>query len=261
MIINLLEGIDNVAEEHFSKALIKNKTENIAWYPSSGNDFRLLSETSRTSTEPNLFVYTDYNINLVKLTKGEIFNDGKSYVTVSDIHELKFKRKIKFSVSSDFVDFPDDAPEEPKIFFLDVTVESSLGIVKKPVIYFFMENINFLIEVLLKYKIEISHFVKVREGCGFGGNKKSISLVYPFLGILRAKHILVDDSVRIDNELVCSISKQLQINPVRYVLKNTSKRNIYDWSGLRVKVFDVIIQNELMSEMDLNEIVKNIVSY
>jgi len=85
--------------------------------------------------------------------------------------------------------------------------------------------------------------------------------VYPFLGILRAKHILVDDSVRIDNELVCSISKQLQINPVRYVLKNTSKRNIYDWSGLRVKVFDVIIQNELMSEMDLNEIVKNIVSY
>ena len=46
----------------------------------------------------------------------------------------------------------------------------------------------------IKNKIKISHFVKVREGCGFGGNKKSISIAYAFLSNFKTKYLLVEEN-------------------------------------------------------------------
>ncbi|MBE7634092.1 DUF7663 domain-containing protein [Tenacibaculum finnmarkense] len=80
-------------------------------------------------------------------------------------------------------------PEEPNIAWYPISNKQTI---KKPVLYVVMENINFLDEILLKEQLPISHFIKVREGCGFGGNRKSISIVYAFLADLKTKYLLVD---------------------------------------------------------------------
>ena len=231
---------------------------NIAWYPSAGLDFRDLIEVNRTKNEPDIFFHTDYSSNSVKLKCGLVFNDERTKVFICRITELEFRKKINYLVSPEYVDIPEDPNPVPKIYLLDVKVESDFGELNKPVIYFFMENINFLDEILLKNKINLSHFIKVREGCGYGGNKKSISITYAFLGELKVKHILVDEKEDTDKELIKSISRKHDLQPRKYELKNISqRRDILDWSGNRVKVLDVVLtDNEKMSEEDLNKVIE-----
>lgn len=237
---------------------------NIAWYPSAGLDFRDLMEVNRTQIEPDIFFHTDYSSNWVKFERGEVFNDQWTNVYIKGITELKFIKKINYRINPDFVDFPEHAYSRPKIFLLDVQIQSGFyGQINKPVIYFFMENINFLDEVLLKNNIKLSHFIKVREGCGMGGNRKSISLAYAFLGELKVKHILVDNQEHTDKELINTISRKHNLNPIKYELKNPSQmRYITDWSGFRVKVHDVKLMpaNSLSSE-DLDAILDKIRRY
>jgi hypothetical protein len=233
---------------------------NIAWYPSAGLDFRDLIEVNRTKIEPDIFFHTDYNTDWVRLKCGELFNDDRTSVLIERITELKFRRPIHYSVNTAYIDFPDDASPTPKIYLLDVKVESSKGQVNKPVLYFFMENINFLDEVLLRKKIKLSHFIKVREGCGLGGNRKSISITYAFLGELLVQHILVDHEEDTDKELIASLLDKHQIKPKKYELKNAAqKRNISNWSDFNVKVFDVqMCSGEVLSNDDLNQILQKI---
>lgn len=236
---------------------------NIAWYPSAGLDFRDLIEVNRTKIDPDIFVHTDYSDTGVKLKCGLVFNDERTKVFINRITKLKFRQEVDYLVNPDYVVFPEDANPFPKIYLLDVKVETGFGEIKKPVLYFFMENINFLDEILLKNKINLSHFIKVREGCGFGGNKKSISIAYAFLGELKVKHILVDKEEHTDKELVNSISSKHNLQPIKYELRNVSqRRNIVNWSGFRVKVLDVIFSpNDALSDDDLDRILNKIRSY
>jgi hypothetical protein len=264
MIKSLLKTVseqdENILEE--LQHQIGNKPY-IAWYPSAGNDFRDLIEVNRTNIDPDIFFHTDYSSNWVKLQCGLVFNDERTKVFIDRITELKFKKKINYIVNQDYVDFPEDANPTPKIYLLDLTVESAFGVIRKPVIYFFMENINFLDEVLLKNKISLSHFIKVREGCGMGGNRKSISIAYAFLGELKVKHILVDNEEHTDRSLINSINIRHNIQPIKFELRNPAqRRNISDWSGLCVKVLDVILLPEdKLSNEDFEKILIKIKSY
>lgn len=236
---------------------------NIAWYPSAGLDFRDLIEVNRTQIEPDIFFHTDYNSSWVKIECGLVFNDDRTKVFIDRVTELKFKKKVNYIINHDYIDFPNDANPFPKIYLLDVIIESGFGEIRKPVVYFYMENINFLDEFLLKFKIKLSHFIKVREGCGLGGNRKSISIAYAFLGELKVKHILVDNEEHTDKELIKYISHKHDIIPIKYELKNPfQRRNIADWSGFSVKVLDVKLMTEnSLSNDDLNEILKEIRRY
>jgi len=236
---------------------------NITWYPSAGDDFRDLIEINRTKIDPDIFFHTDYNSNWVKLQCGLVFNDERTKVFIDRVTELKFRKKINYVVNHDYVDFPEQANSTPKIYLLDLIVESGFGVIRKPVVYFFMENINFLDEILLKYKINLSHFIKVREGCAWGGNRKSISLAYAFLGELQVKYLLIDNEEHTDREIINTISQKHNINPKKYELKNASqRRNISSWSGLSVKVLDVILSPEdKLSNEDFEKILIKIKSY
>jgi hypothetical protein len=238
-------------------------TPNIAWYPSAGLDFRDLIEVNRTIIEPDIFFHTDYSSNWVELKCGLVFNDERTKVFIDRITELKFKKKVNYIVNPNYVDFPEDANSLPKIYLLDLIVVSDFGKIKKPVLYFFMENINFLDEILLKYKINLSHFIKVREGCGLGGNRKSISIAYAFLGELKVKHILIDNEEHTDKELINSITHKHNIRPIKFDLRNPSQRGIIsDWSGYRVKVLDVTLTPEApLSNEDLDRILIKIRGY
>lgn len=259
MIKSFLKGADKNSNKIFNELISKiGYSKNIAWYPSSGYDFRDLIEVNRTSIEPDIFFHTDYNNKWVDLNCGEVFNDGSTRITINTINELKFRKKVGYFVNPKFVDFPDDAHLIPKIYLLNVKIECGFGKIIKPVIYFFMENINFLEEVLLKNKINISHFIKIREGCGFGGNRKSISIVYAFLGLLNVKYLIIDNQESIDKQLIFEISKKQNLQLKKFKLKNISqRRNISDWSGFSAKVLEVIsINDDFLNENDLDEILK-----
>jgi hypothetical protein len=262
MIKSLLDTVhekDKIILEQLHSKIGENP--NIAWYPSAGDDFRdVIEAVTRTRIKADLFFHTDYNKEHVKLRIGVVFKDNYTVVIIKNITELKFRENVNYFVNPDYVVSPDDSYNRPKIYLLDVEIECGHGIINKPVIYFFMENINFLKEVLLKFKLNLSHFIKVKEGCGYGGCKKSISVIYYFLGDLNVKHIFVDDRVFVDDQIIKEIQSQYKLKPVKYYFSNSRvKRAIADWSGFTIKILDVIIStDETLSDDDFNAILKTL---
>jgi len=96
-----------------------------------------------------------------------------------------------------------------------------------------------------------------------GGNRKSISIAYAFLGELKVKHILVDNEEHTDRSLINSINIRHNIQPIKFELRNPSqRRDISDWSGFSVKVLDVILSPEdKLSNEDFEKILIKIKSY
>jgi hypothetical protein len=214
-IITTKKSIEQHKLEEFWKSCNNPSQPRILWYPSAGNDYRDILEmtTERASKHninilPEVFIHTDYTTNekFVNLNCGIIHKDSRTLVKLSDKTELtiskEWRDKIKYEVCRDFVG-SSEIHSEPTIFLLDMVIESrQLGTVTKPVLYFKFENINFFREVVLKQKLNITHFVKVREGCGFGGNRKSITFIYAFLGLIKTQYLLVDNEVHFaDNEV------------------------------------------------------------
>ncbi len=251
-IFNILKGVDKLSDSELRK--IENKTNNIAWYPSAGLDFRDLLELSNPIYKelPDLFIHTDYKpywslenpvFETFKIGKVNNQFDNNFDYFIDDVFELELTELINYSVDTNYVDFPNDAPRLPKIFLLYVSVNHDGYTISKPVLYFVFENINFLEEILLKQRIKISHFVKVREGCGFGGNRKSISIVYAFIAKLGIKYLFIDNEENTDLELVNRIK-------IRHRVENCSCElefiiSINNWSGFTVNIFEVVNYNNL----------------
>lgn len=105
-------------------------------------------------------------------------------------------------------------------------------------IFFLFENINFLDQVLLQHKIRISHFVKVREGTGFGGCGKSLLFIYAFLSVLGIKYLLVDNQPY-DDDIPNVIRPHLKGNPQLKMVDQVTKLYQLGWSGYKVTVLSV----------------------
>jgi hypothetical protein len=253
-IFNILKGVDTRSDNELKK--IQNKTNNIAWYPSAGLDFRDLLELSNPIYKelPDLFIHTDYkpdwsieNPVFETFNLGPINNefDNNFDFIIDDVFELELTELIRYSVNANYVDFPNDAPRLPKVFLLYVSVNHDGNTISKPVLYFVFENINFLDEILLKFKIKITHFVKVREGCGFGGNRKSISIGYAFIAKLGVKYLFIDNEEHTDFELVNRIKRRHRVENCSCELNYIN--SIDSWSGFSVNVFEVVNDNNLNS--------------
>jgi hypothetical protein len=258
-IFSILKGVDTLSDNELRK--IENKTKKIAWYPSAGLDFRDLLELSNPiyTETTDLFIHTDYkpdwslhNDRFANFNIGQVQNEFNIDVDaiINDVFELELTQPINYSVNENYVDFPDDAPNTAKVFLLNVKVSHAGNTVSKPVLYFVFENINFLEEILLKYRIKISHFVKVREGCGFGGNRKSISIVYAFIAKLGIKYLFIDNEEHTDFELVNRIKRRYRVENCSCELNYIN--SIDNWSGNNVNVFEV------ESDNNLNAILKQI---
>lgn len=230
-----------------------------AWYPNCGLDFRDLIELNTTREGgytrgdfPGLYIHTDYKPNWSRdadpfqpFSLSRVQYDGPesdAYQTViQEIYEMTFSEfiDVDYQVSPDFVDFPDHALPSPKIFLLWVIVTSStLSLRRIPVLYFVMESINFLDEVLLKHQISVTHMVKVREGCGFGGNRKSITLAYAFARVLGFRHLFIDTEAHTDYSLTDQIATKHGIVPTCYDIDHIVI--LQEWSGYQVNLFNVI---------------------
>ena len=164
-------------------------------------------EVDRTGIDPDIFFHTDYDAKNVSLKRGVIFEDVNTRIEIHHITELEFRIPPVYLVSPEFVDFPENANVSPKVFLLDVEINYQRGPLRKHVLYFFMENINFLDEVLLRNRIELSHLIKVREGMTWVGNRESITSVYAFLGNLNVKYLLIDNRADPDKSLIENLSR------------------------------------------------------
>jgi hypothetical protein len=221
---------------------------NLLWYPSAGKDFRDIIEFSPARLKdrydpynievPDIYLHTDYNAHSVELNPGIIYQDAHTCVTINQVHKLEVTRNIAYDNHSPYADRPYLLPIEPQAFLLMVTNKSdSYGSVVRPVIYFYFENINFLKEVLLRHQIKVSHFVKVVEGCSFGGNRKSVSVAYPFLSELGTKYLMIDDEIHYDVKLALEIQKELNIQPMAYRLSKLNKEKMPRWNHVDVNLF------------------------
>ena len=278
----LLEGNSEESQARLDE-LFRSTGDNprTLWYPSAGNDYRDILELTHIKnpenirgkiniatdygiTElPDFFIHTDYSTQWVTLRTGEIFNDGRTVVTIEHLYELKFRDglHINYYVNPDFVDFPEDAPKSPKIYLLDVKINSNkLGEVKKPVFYFLFENINFLQEVLLKNRINISHIVKVREGCGFGGNEKCISVAYAFLSVLNTEYLIIDNETHFDFHLFEEMAKNLNLKLKDYELKGLNPicqiTTPIKWSDFHVNILKVTIKEGRLTRERMEKILE-----
>ena len=262
----------------------------ISWYPSAGNDYRDILELTDVEVDetirgriniakdygitdkPVLFIHTDYSKKMVEIKKGKIFDDNRTKVIVEEIYKLSINDSdVNYFVNPEFVSFPQDAPKKPEIYLLDLEITSNkLGTIKKPLIYFLFENINFLQEVLLKHRINISHIVKVREGCGFGGNKKSITLAFAFFSVLNTKYLITDYEVHFypweDAELIEEIAensclnlktdlKDYELEELRPIRQIT---NPIIWSDRHVKIYKVTNKEKPLTLSRIKEILKPI---
>ena len=288
-ISELLKGKNKESQKQLDKLFCSiGDDPRILWYPSAGDDYRDISELSNANIDrnnirgriniatdyeitelPDIFVHTDYFKRWAKLRQGEIFNDDntgkddKTRVTIENLYELQFNNglNINYNVNEDFVVFPEEAPKSPEIYLLDVRINSdTLGEIRKPVFYFLFENINFLEEVLLRNRINISHIVKVREGCAMGGNKKSITVAYAFLSVLNTKYLIIDNHVEdFDFDLFMELKRELKrigIPVMDYKLEELEPRPRIHWSGKEVRIFKVIGRGERLTRDRIEEILK-----
>lgn len=216
------------------------------WYPSAGNDYRDLLYLSEPSAQnlgidqiPVVHLHTDYDSTYVRLDQDVVYRDERTCITIKARHRLELNHPVRYEVSPEFAVFTENAHPRPVIWLLDVEVRSaSLGTYRKPVIWFFFENINFLSELLLAFGVKISHVVKVMEGFGLGGNRRCISVMYPFFKRLGVKYALLDDEVHFHKRLFSGLARRHR-HPEhpRFMLRERAK--IADWSGFSVKVFAV----------------------
>lgn len=255
MLKNLLQGKNPRAQSRLDELFETiGKNPRLAWYPSACNDYRDLLELTPERAKlhgiqelPDLFIHSDYYVRSLH-QHGIAHSDENTTVRIEDHFEIQLTQKIRYHVSPRFAGYPEAAPREPTIYLLDVAIRSDvLGEVRKPVLYFLFENINFLDEFVLRNNIPITFFVKVRDGfsCG-GGNRKSTSLVYAFLSALKTKYLLVDTAEQTDFELINELKTKHNLQPADYDLLKT---DTFRWSGYDVSAYSVTYaEGELTDE-------------
>jgi hypothetical protein len=193
--INYLSGINSNSE--------------ILWYPSAGNDFRDVFYFKRTSTEeimglnisePEYYIHTDYNKSILDSESDILFEDDITKVTILEKQPFQLL-DLHYFVDKDYISAdPSTLYRNANGLILHLRFETdNMEPFTRKVIYLFYENINFFTTFVLLFNLNISHFYKLREGCGFGGGRQSISFVYNFLGLMKTKYLLVDHEVHYDD--------------------------------------------------------------
>lgn len=243
---DLLEGCNAPAQTALEGVFsaLPGGEERISWYPSCGSDYRDLLEMLSPERQrlhgmaeaPNLFVHTDYHPRFVRLKPGVVRHDGRTTVEVLELHDVRIRDGIDFSyeVSAENARFPEDAFTRPVIALARVRVTSNvLGVVEGWLFFFYFENHNFLEEIVLRHGLRITHFVKVREGLGFGGNRKSISLFYALLGHVGVRYLLVDSQVQFDQATHDRLVERFGIEHPAFRLEQTGPEIRWSEFGVR----------------------------
>lgn len=233
--------------------------EKILWYPSAGKDYRDVLEVTASRLHqhgieeaPNIICHTDYFSEWLGLDDEILHKDQHTTVRLTSKYQLSIHPgiEIKYFISSEHASFYDKAPSKPTIYLLKINISSDrLGNVDAHVFFFLFENYNFLEQIVIKHGLKITHFIKIREGCGFGGNRKSITAIYSLLGNLGVKWLIVDGEIHYCSMTHDRISRDFHIFPQRFSLQPIGSE--LHWSGYYTRAFKVISENGYLTKKDL----------
>lgn len=281
MILNLLQGVSHKSER-FLATLREELGENpsMLWYPSAGIDFRDTVEYSSltqnfqgTSTQPILYVHTDYAIRQDMLPPGTIVYhtaEGATLlpteaplldfeVTIVESHtfQLRPSASVCYSINSSYIDSPERANSQPSIWMLKVGIRQQERHHSAYVLYFAFENFNFLEQILLKQQLRVEALLKVREGIWNGGALKSITTAYGLLSCLQVAHLICDDEEQLDPTLLSTICEQNKLVPREAkISKEHSIKPL--WSGMNVRRFKVTYQPHNQSQQSLSQLLQKV---
>jgi len=261
----LLSGKDPISQKYLDDYFKGLPAEpKILWYPSAGDDFRDILELSAdrainhgVSIPPDIFIHSDCDSPGYK-KNGEFDYDEGNRIRINEIYELNLnpEANIRYFVDPKFYSYPQYTPAEPVIQLIDITwISGKEGNYSGMVLYFTFENNNFLEEVILKFRIGISHLLKVREGLSDTGCRMSITYVLDILSELKTKYLIFGDGFGSDSiycqeylELEKRLYEVYKLNPCSYTLKQTGE--IPRWSGHRTGFYKINYQEKLMKPGD-----------
>ena len=259
-IFELFEGATELEDFKFNQFLIDriSNDEKILWYPSSGDDFRdivnfssLVNRNIDSNDLPNLFIHNDYDsrsfdkIISASNFNSTIFQDDNTSVTINEKIELRFNLKAKgnYLVRERYVDFYDYKLNIPHIYLLRLTIHTTkFGHINANLLYVSFENIN-LFEFFMSNSIKIDFMVKVREGCGFGGNRMSVTQVYFLLSRIGLKYLINDTEIHWSEEVIENLIRMSVKIPKPYTLNQIG--SFENWSGFNVFINKVEYSNAI----------------
>lgn len=247
---NLLQGETYQAQQALDSFFATIDEERILWYPRTGKDYRDVMEITperlalhQIPQPANIICHTDYHPDWTGLLREDyasplaIHTHAHTTVEITEQHPLTFNFDMPGSrIRRHNPPLDDAAKRLPTIYLLKLNIQSdSLGEIESYVFYFMMENYRFLEQIILKKRLAITHFVKVRQGCGFGGCRKCISVFYSLLATIGVKYLLVDSEVWYDLPTHHRIARQHQIQHRNYRLQRIGMP--LNWSGFHVHAF------------------------
>jgi len=259
---DLLVGITAEAQAALDRLLPDSpEEEHLLWYPSAGDDYRDVVEMSGARCTdhgfvetPTVFCHTDYDARQLRLDRDLLHSDYDAHVRLNERHSVALKpdAHVDYWVNPDFATFASEAPPDPTIYLLDLEVTSTRSpSCRRPLLYFVFENHNFLEEVVLRRGLAITHFVKVREGCGFGGCKLSISVFYSLLATLGTRFLFVDDEVHYSRIQHDHIARRFRVDHRDYSLRRVGPP--VRWSDFDVTPFAVESRDGSLTPQSLEQ--------
>ena len=240
----LLKGRDEQACRHLEEfwSRIPSNDPRVCWYPSAGGCFRdlmiwRLFPNLREHEPPDIFIHTDYMPGTPSPDTCVLYEDKHTRIEMIKTSELDVDAGIEYVVRPDFATFAEKAFPQPCARLIDLKVASDrCGESRQTVLYFYFENLNWFEEFVLKRGLQITHLFKVREGCSFGGNRKSVTLVYGFLDLMGCRFLVADQYVRCDWQLFSWYrSKYARRNAGAFRLRKLGP--IDNLSGFEVQAF------------------------
>lgn len=275
---NLLKGENQVAQQALDTFFkqIENEEEKILWYPSAGMDYRTTVEMqperlliTNLPESANIICHTDYyhtwtNLHEPIPPEGKFFfQSNKTSILITEKHNLCFADNVNFDYNNPYYrryynHYFDPKPIQPIIYLLKIKIISNLGIEREAyVFYFILENYHFLEELIIKQNLPLTHFVKVREGCGFGGCRNCISVIYSLLGNIGVKYLLVDGEIHYSRSIHDAIAMRWNINHKNIKLTKLNDIRIH-WSSYTVNVFKIESLEDDLTKDGLDEILQTI---
>jgi len=239
----LLQGKTSQAQQALDTFFSSISEERILWYPSAGCDYRDVMEVTedrlalhQIPEQPNIICHTDYHPDWTKLIRKNtdqpllMRKDARTTINIIEQHPLVLTVGTEY-----FID------NQPTVYLLKLKIDSdTLGVTYAYVFYFMLENYLFLEELILKQQLAITHFVKVRQGCGCGGCRKCISVFYSLLANIGVKYLLVDAEVHYCFKTHHKLALRNNISHQNYQLQRIGIP--LRWSDYHVRAFHVIPQ-------------------
>lgn len=224
---NILKGKDTESQRRLDKLFESvGNDPNICWYPSAENDYRDIFELSQERAEkhgieelPDLFIHTDYNSShFESASKGReiILENDSIYPQIGRRYELVLNENININYKN--IQKPWLASRKPIVYLIDVEIPlSSNETINKTVIYFCLENINFLEEIIFQYNLKITHLYRFRDGSSL--EKLGMSNLFFFLSKMNSKYLITDSKTKNDHTLINQLIYKHDLKLKDYNLK------------------------------------------